>query len=238
MISKDIVKKERFCEFFGALLGDGCISQFVSKGRLYKTIRLEGNKINDYFYLNRIIKPIIFELFNKKVNVKPRKDNNSIHIYFKSKEIFDFLITLGFPVGVKNNLKIPNIFLGLRWQKLKHLILGILDTDGCLHFTKNNKNKNWYPSIEIRSSSEILLFQLYKILKKQGFTPYIRETHLFLYGKQNIEKWYNEIGFNNIRHLSKFIFWKEYGFCPIEKELDLKERLQIVGPICVGPVSV
>ena len=228
--------KENFLELFGALMGDGCISEFILNNKKFKVIRLDGHSENDYNYFDAVLKDLIFEVFDKKVEVKFRSDSKSIHIYFQSKKIFDFLKSIGFPVGVKDDLKIPLLISGLGWEKIKYLIRGLIDTDGCVHFTKNNSKINWYPSIELRSYSKMLLDQIFDILTRKGFKAYLRGTHLILYGKTNLMKWMSDIGFKNLNHISKIVFWSKFGYCPTEVELNINERLKKL-KVNLGPVA-
>jgi len=38
----------------------------------------------------------------------------------------------------------------------------------------------------------------------------------------NVKKWFNIIGSNNPKHITKFLVWKKYGFCP--PRTTIKER--------------
>jgi len=108
----------------------------------------------------------------------------------------------------------------------------MFDTDGCIYFTKNDwrGNRN-YPIIEIVTYSKSLIKQLNEILTNLGFTVKIGHNgnSVKLNGKTQVEKWMSEIGSNNIDKLSKFEFWKKFGYCPTIEELPFKQRLEKIG---------
>lgn len=54
---------------------------------------------------------------------------------------------------------------------------------------------------------------------------YIKHN-IFISGKNRLEKWIKIIGFNNPKHLSKYLIWKKYGFCPPRNTL--KDRIKIL----------
>ena len=83
-----------------------------------------------------------------------------------------------------------------------------MDTDGTVFVSKKPRIEE-YPTIEITTTSKVLANQLREILLKKGFrVANIRESlsklskrvayRVPLYGKENIRKWVNEIGFSNL----------------------------------------
>jgi hypothetical protein len=47
------------CEFYGILIGDGCISRFYSGNKIHHAIRIDGNSLTDYQYYENHLKPLI-----------------------------------------------------------------------------------------------------------------------------------------------------------------------------------
>ncbi len=219
---------EKFCEFYGALMGDGCLSSFKVRDRKFNVVRLDGHKENDYDYFNNVLKTLIKDVFDKDVSIRFRKNYNIVFIYFQSPEIFNILKSTGFPVGKKGEIRIPKNLLNLDWKITKCIIRGLIDTDGCVYFTKNGSETYSYPAIDFRSISQTLINQMYELLKRNGFNPYKRYTHLILYGKNNFDKWLSEIGFSNFNHISKTRVWKLNGECKPDKNLNLKARIEII----------
>jgi len=220
------VTKE-LCELYGVLIGDGCLSQYKNQGRFKRVIRIDGNLNTDqnyYLYLKNLIKIIT----KKEVSIKYRESYSSIYFMFQNKEFFYYLHdTFNFPIGKKGEIIIhdsvaKNLIL------VKETLRGIFDTDGCIYFTKNNRNTRNYPIIEIVTYSKPLIKQLNKILGDLGFVVKIGHNgnSIKLNGKIQVEKWMSEIGMNNLDKRSKFEFWKRFGYCPKIEELPLKERLE------------
>jgi hypothetical protein len=218
-----------FCEFLGIMMGDGCLSEYRTLGRKRSVIRIDGNRENDTEYYVHTIKPLIHKVFKKDVTVRFRNGYNVVFVYFSSREITDFMKSIGFPVGEKGEIQIPNKFLSLEWKCLRMIIRGFADTDGCVYFTKNNNQSHYYPAIDIRSMSNPLLKQFGSILGIHGFKPYWRDRHLILYGNFNIGMWEKEIGFSNFYHKSKVDFWRRFGYCPPEKVLKFQKRVKLLG---------
>ncbi len=216
-------------EFYGILLGDGCICKHKSSTKTLYAIKIDGNSETDkdyYKYLQKLIKKVT----NRDVKINKRKVGKCIFITFCHKEFANFLHKeLSFPYGKKNILKIPKIFKENK-KMINHLLKGFFDTDGCIYFTKNNSKIRKYPIIELSTHNKELLEEFKKILTKKGFNVKIShyKDSVKLHGKKNVIKWMEEIGSNNIDKYSKYIFWKKYGYCPKITELSLKERLKLL----------
>ena len=207
---------EGLAEFYGILLGDGCLSYTHPYGRTGPKylIRIAGDSRNDVDFFGRIVS-LIHKLFDLNVRIRKRAGFNGIEIGFSSKRVFAFLRDLGFPVGKKHQITISGIFLQNHlWL---HVVRGIFDTDGCLVFSKQHKNLHYYPRVEITSSSEWLIEQLRSLLLRAKFTCSSRRTDrncwkLEVAGKQSLEKWIRTVGSNNPKHVRKYLKWRELGY--------------------------
>jgi len=128
---------------------------------------------------------------------------------FNSKEICEFLINdmkMFHGKGKCQHITIPQEIYK-NWNLAKHAIRGIADTDGSI-FVSKKPGIEKYPSIEITTTSVNLANQLKEILIKIGFRITLREGkrkqprglipyRIGLYGKRNLKKWMEEIGFSN-----------------------------------------
>ena len=155
------MSKEDFALFLGMLCGDG---------HLCIRTKRRGLKIyHDYYtgFCNtdkRIIEifaDLFYKIFEVKGHFYPRDRPNRKRIYefhSYSKETFNKISSLGFPVGVKRDkLKIPNIiFNGSKRDKI-NFFLGVLITDGCIR-----KNK----TIIFHSGSKLFLEDLSKLIEE------------------------------------------------------------------------
>lgn len=145
------------------------------------------------------------------------KASNSIRTINNSK-FLSFLLTkrFGFPLGVKcHAVKIPEEIINSETTFVFATIRGIFDTDGCVFIDKRNAYKNPYPRITFVTVSKQLYlqlkaflenyFSLYCAKKMPAESEYNRSPRyeITIYGKKQLEKWVQLIGFSNERHLSK-----------------------------------
>ncbi|MFH1276310.1 MAG: LAGLIDADG family homing endonuclease [Candidatus Woesearchaeota archaeon] len=226
------MKPEHLYEFYGILIGDGCISKYIYKSKIHYEIRIDGHAITDYDYYHDYLVNLISNVFDKRPKPGFRKQCLGIYIHFRSEQIASFLTkTFNFPYGKKGEIGIQKeIFED--FNKLKYVLRGLFDTDGCLYFTKNNSKLRSYPIIEISSHSTKLINQLKSALRSIGFI--VKTSHyedsIKLHGRKNLLKWMEIIGTSHPDKASKFEFWKKYGYCPRIDELDYKSRLKILVP--------
>ena len=76
------------------------------------------------------------------------------------------------PLGKKDGIRIPNLFLKNKECKLS-VVRGVFDTDGCIYLEK--KNGKLYPRVIIRTTSAELADQIKDIFKDFGMraTSYV-----------------------------------------------------------------
>ncbi len=48
--------------------------------------------------------------------------------------------------------------------------------------------------------------------------------HIEVSNKPNVDKWFELIGSNNPKHITKYFVWKKYGFCPPHSTLEMRNR--------------
>lgn len=228
----DYVINTDMCEFYGIMIGDGCISKYAQQNNVHFEVRIDGNAITDYLYYENTLKNLIYRISKRSPKIHFRKDCNGICIRFNSKDLALFFNKrLSFPIGKKGQINLPKPLLE-DWEKARAIIRGIFDTDGSLYFTKNDYHKKRsYPIIEIVSISKKLLRQLSSVLVLRGFNIKIGHggKSIKLHGKKNLKAWMSSIGTSHIDKLSKFLFWQKYGMCPTNEELPLSKRLKKLG---------
>lgn len=200
-----------FLEFYGILIGDGWIGEYSFKNKKTRLIGISGHYSLDrdfFMYCKKNIK----QLFNRKAYFKEKPKTNSIELQMSHKGLFNFLSKqLNFPIGKKGaGLKIHEDLIALDFDKLKHVIRGIFDTDGCFYLDKTPVGLP-YPCISIKMKAPLLIKQIYSILKNQGFKVIYKEysnekggqSRITLKGKKQLSKWINHIGSSNQKHLNK-----------------------------------
>ncbi len=210
---------------YGIMLGDGCLSLVYGRK---KFITITGSSDNDLPFFEKVISPILKKLRGKETKIKFRKDCNTIDFNFVDMKLFDFINSLGFPIGKKGTkIIIPEIF----YEKnlIKYIAQGFVATDGSLVLTKN-PNK-YYPRIEAHATCKIVLKQLYKYFVKIGMNGHfykckrvnddkgqnIQDTYKFQFnGKKNLWIFNDKVGFVNPAYQRKFEEFNKYN-----KEYDL-----------------
>ncbi len=194
-----------FLEFYGVLMGDGWLSNFVSTNKKIWLIGICGNLSHDRDFIY-YCKSKINKLFSRKGTITNRYKNNVVYLTFSHKILLKYLNEkLHFPIGKKENLKIHNSIYSLGFNKVKFVIRGIFDTDGSFYLAKNKKGIRSYPILNIHMNEPILINQIGKILADKGFkVNYSDKGKLIrLSGKEQLEKWLNEIGTSNPYKLNK-----------------------------------
>lgn len=203
LILREIFNKEN-AELVGIMLGDGGI--YSSNKGSY--VAVFGNSENEKEYLLKFV----FKLFEKNFYKKP-----SIYYYSLIKEIRVQITTkiavekakrLGLSAGNKthNNIGIPDWIFSDK-EFIKACIRGLIDTDGCVY---SKWSYPWIPQIEFYSSIPRLQKDFSKAMKLIGIrTSKWRKRKKAssvcgIYGKEEVFKYYKEIGFNNLKNLKRF----------------------------------
>jgi hypothetical protein len=206
---------EFFCEFYGALLGDGCISKFKrnkksENKRIVMTI--VGNKKLDSSYL-LYLKDKLEQEFKISSYFYLVKNVNTSKLIINKKKFALFFCKLGFPIGLKyGKEKIPKQILSLKWPIKKYIIRGLFDTDGSIYARKDEGYR--YPIITIRAKDQNLLNEIKRLLKEQGYPAYVSCGNVGIRGSKNIKKWFCDIGSSNNRNLFKYNYWLNKGVLP------------------------
>ena len=208
-----IRQNRTFCEFYGAIMGDGCLSEYmVREGYKKYVIILTTDRKRDWDYI-RYLKSLVEKEFGIDAYIRDDIKHNVTRLEIRNKSLFDGMKRIGFPIGEKGrNLKIPNKLLILPWKVKKFIVRGLFDTDGSIFGKKNEGYK--YPYICITSISSVLLNQLYLILRKQGYPCYISSDDLLIKGIKNTKKWMSDIGTSNPKHKFKYDYWLKNAILP------------------------
>ncbi len=222
-------------EDIGIMVGDGHIGSF-HKGGANNTIEVAGNMVTDKLYHSNHISGLKQRLFGLPCYFSLRPEIHTCKLRIYSKGIVEFysrIILL--PTGKKKEIHVPKIIMESNNEIKKAFLRGLGDTDFTFSFKKRHKSFLYYPSIKLGTESKNLIMDCKSILEDVGFKPVTAcdmvvihtktkkpfTTHqLFLYGKENYEKWVREIGFSNPKNWLKYRLWKENGFCPPNAEIE------------------
>ncbi len=202
LLKKDDPELAYFC---GVLLGDGSLSLKECENNKFTRLQISFNSIDDLDYLH-FVKMLIEKLFGVSPIIKFRKNENTADIHIFRKNIICFLVyDLEMKTSPKwNRVEIPKIFMNKPYDL--EVLRGYFDTDGCLVTTKNNGTI--YPRLEMKISPSPMQFQFVEILKKYDFNFGVYnigkgKVRIQINGKNQLKKWNELIGFNNVKHSRK-----------------------------------
>lgn len=130
------MNEEELALFLGMMCGDGHLSLHHKKRKYGTYYDYYTGFCNTDESIMNLFDKLFFELFGVKGHFYPRDRENRKRIYefhSYSKEVFDKISSLGFPVGVKKDiLRIPKFILKGSEEDRLNFFFGVLITDGCL----------------------------------------------------------------------------------------------------------
>ena len=183
-------------EFIGAMLGDGSISLTGYQ------ICMSMDSILDKDYIHNISQNYFINLFGKEPIIYYSKKSRNVRCSIYSKEIYQFLTEkLGLPSGErKYNPKniIPLTFFNDN-ELLRNVIKGLFDTEG--GFYQHNRTS---PRLYIYNTSETLLNSLHSAFIQLGYKAIKKKRWIKICKKDEIAKFFNEIGTNNLQKQLKY----------------------------------
>lgn len=187
---------KRFAEFVGILLGDGSLDKNQNQMSIVIDVREEQyiKFINDLFY----------QIFKDKLKQYKFNKKNSVKLYFYSKKLLDILVKYGLKRGnkIKNKVGIPS-WIKQEGAYIKSCIRGLMDTDGCVIFHKRDNSVY----LNFSNSSKNLSSDFINCSRKLGFNfVYFgkRKKNVGLFRKKEVEKYVQDIGFSNEKHLKRY----------------------------------
>lgn len=201
-------ESEEFAEFYGIMLGDGCLFSSL------KGFSITGDSILDNNYLRVYIKNLIYHLFGIIPHYYPHKDSRGLNCIVYNKNAVEYISKLGFPIGLKKEISIPKFILGNK-KRLANCIKGIMDTDGSLSAHPNTKIM-----IHLSITSKSLREDVSKGLKRLGIHFSKFNKGIMIYGKE-VKKFYSLIGFSNYKNSFKYSKFLETGIVPKSKEVEI-----------------
>ena len=223
-----------FALLYGIMLGDGCLSLVSGKK---KFITITCSLKDDLPFFETILSPILKEFRGKDTKIKFRKSYGAIEFNFIDSKMFDFIHSIGFPIGKKGTgIIIPEIFY--QRNLVRFVVQGFFATDGSLVLTKN-PNK-YYPRIEAHAICKNLIRQITDYLDELGLNGHFYECKRVLdtsftrnfpnyrfqfNGKKNLLLFDNLIGFVNPKHKKRFDefidYSNRYDFIPFAYRKDM-----------------
>lgn len=231
-------------EIAGIFTGDGWIES--TEAGLY----IAGHSTEDKDYYDAYLSPLFSKYF---CPVQPKYFTywQVYGIATYNKEAIRKALELGFQKGKKTyTAKMPY------WIQLHedicvplHFIRGLFDADGCFWCERSRTITSclWkrthlhHPEMCITSCSITLLTQVKDVLDRAGIKSKIRLKStasfknnrnnanayaLLIRTREDILKWFDNVGTSNPKHFTKFLFWKKYGHLP--SRTNVKDRIAML----------
>ncbi len=197
----------QFCEFIGALAGDGHLHKYPAE------LSVTVHRTLDYQYITHLAK-----LFQKLFCLKPTliSKENMIKLRFYSKELVQKLnAQYNLPIGKKKlHLHIPFEILHNN-TFLMCYIRGLFDTDGS--FSRHHKKSG--AIIEITSRDPQFLTEINNALIDLKFKTNLGYKSVKIYDKRQIDRFFKVIKPSNLKHKLKYETFKKTGEVPLNKDI-------------------
>jgi len=167
------VVDSRMAEFIGVLIGDGCISRFIYRGKVIFEIAFTGNP-SELNYYKRFLKPLIEQLFPIRGRIIVRGDN-TVRLHFRSKRLASYFLSMGIPLGKKRDASIPPC---IRTRPLVIAFLrGFYHAKGSIYY-RYSKQYPYHAKlygdllvIQFRCKLRTLMLQAHRAVIKLGLKP-------------------------------------------------------------------
>ena len=202
------IHNSKFAEFYGILLGDGCLFSTL------KGFSISGDKILDKDYFINYIGKLIKELFGVYPLFYYSKNTRSLTCILYRKKAVEYISKLNFPIGFKHDLIIPD-FIKKNNANLARCIRGIMDTDGSLSAHPNSKIM-----IHLSITDSTLKKDVSSGLIKLGIKHGTFNKGIMLYS-QNAIKFCDVVGFSNLKNILKYKFFLKEGRVPKSKQVEI-----------------
>lgn len=225
---------EELAYFLGFHVGDGYMKIVKRKTAIDYRLVYDGHQINEYIGYQDFVKPLIQNLFNKRVNIT-KTTRGTVNISFYSKAILTFLHhCCGISFSPKKNIDIPEIIKVSPPTIKAKFLRGLADTDFSLVFKDGGKS----PVIDHATCSQKLHKSIKKILTEMGFSFYSGVSHrerkgtkivsyqININGKKNLQRWIETISFSSYNTLTRYQVWKETG--SLLPKTDINDRIKIL----------
>lgn len=237
----EIKDLEGLSEFCGAMMGDGWIQNDE------RCLFLAGDPVDDRDYYDNHIIPLVSKMI---VPVCPKEFTYwgvyGIGIYHK--KIIRQLLKVGLMKGKKvANTHIPMWIMKSNKNVKIAFLRGVFDTDGGISMQKDytkyadsfNANYHTKSRIRIVSISKKMIAGLSEILEFLNFRFVMRERkggfkcnrnnsssyYIEINSIKDVHRFFNEVKPNNYKHITKYLIWKKFGFCPPSTDINTRKDI-------------
>jgi len=128
-------------------------------------------------------------------------------IVASGKNLVELVQKYGLKIGnkVKQSVDIPSWILSKNEFAIACL-RGLMDTDGSCYMYEHSVNKKRYRNFALcfTNASGALLKSTYNIFDRNGYHPCVTGRRVYVYGKEDIAKYFQKVGTHNSKHLEKY----------------------------------
>ena len=219
---------ENFAEFYGAMMGDGCIYGNMA------AFCITCNGISDEWYLTQYLKKLCSSLFNVQPKIYYAKKEQVVRLIINSVKITHFLTEFGFPRGIKKNaeIRIPDIFFSDD-KLLAACLRGLIDTDGGIYSHPHTKIM-----LDFTSIIPSLIMSVHEAFIKLNLQHGVSTNRIQFYSGNKLAKYFSCVGSSNPRNILRYLQYLKKGITPsaIETERLLKHNRSEIPVPYHGPV--
>lgn len=192
-------KSTRLAEFVGIMMGDGGITE--------RQVKVTLNRVDDKDYV-RFVAREMSQLFGVTPSIVPVRGKLATNIIISRTKLVQFCITIGLKKGNKlmQGLDIPEWILKNE-RYAKACVRGLIDTDGSIFNECHTiRGKRYcYPRMSFVSASPDLRRSVLIILRKNGFSPTLRNNRsVNLERREDIVRYFRQVGSHNAKHIRRF----------------------------------
>lgn len=190
-------------EITGIIVGDGSVYTNYKRGVYQMKVGL--NSKNETDYARTFVAPLLEKLLNTKCSLRFAKKNEIFVNINRKADVLNILSLL----DSKN--KIP-AWIWTNKEFIKSFIRGLVDTDGSVFSKTTNKS---LPQIEFYQNNETLIKDFRKALLSLGIkcSKIMKKKTKYcvgIYDKNEVEKYFNSIGFNNLKNKERYLSIKAH----------------------------
>tara|TARA_Y100000310_G_scaffold345426_1_gene464827 strand:- start:6636 stop:7586 length:951 start_codon:yes stop_codon:yes gene_type:complete len=204
------INSEDFAEFYGVMLGDGCVFSNL------RGFSITGDKTLEKKYFEGYLTDLVKRLFGHKPKIYHDKGTRTLRLVFYSKDACEFLVKSGFPKGLKSagNMSFPK-FIVRNKKNLSLCLRGLIDTDGSLSSHPHSK-----VMIHLSITNPDLMKSAFEGFRTLGIKAGAFSKGLMIYTPAKIKKIVEEIGFSNPKNLLKYETFLKKGKVPSSREIE------------------
>ena len=198
-------KSALLAEFVGIMLGDGCLSGRFQVGVSFNsaTDRAYGAYLQDLFQ----------RLFAVSATIQPHSKTCGWTVVASSRALVEHLQVLGLVQGNKvlHQVDVPTWILRKPSYR-KACLRGLIDTDGSVYRYEHKVYGRKYAHLALcfTNRSHPLLRFMEETLTLNGYHPTVTGFHVSLYRRAEVERYFDDIGTQNAKHLQRYQTYIQY----------------------------